>query len=788
MRPYRWLLAVLALIMLAAGSPVAAQGRAPKNNVVIADLDADTYPKDLLSEEEVAKIERLQSGATFIAPYSPVSPDDQAIFVIAGENFGFLNLSDGRIARLDPERFGFLIPLPLLSSASFPFSWVDDRTLGALALNFLASSPEELFAIMLIDRVTLEIGAVPVRLPSDTSLVSASPNFQNYVLVKVPEELEETAGSEGAFSKSRVQLSLPTATLRSEAQFRLPATFQRKVDRLLREKPRLAQRALFTLQDEADGEIEVTNNTLDLLRYNAANGELGYITTVPEASSLFSTVWSPDSRRVALSFISLSDPDSPRDTFDGSLISEMLYRDVTGNLPPSENPILQGNNTYVVDFGSGATQILRSQESGARPMLFADAFSPDNSTLLVQAWHPARIQGRTHPIYAPQFIERASFRFYNGALQETARFELPLFSAAAYSGPSGIFLSPDELIVLGVSGTDRHPYYYNRVSGELRNIADRAGTYYNIFSTNRSRQLVFTHTSFTSPADIYRMGWDGKGLARLTWLNEELRQEANLAEYPVSFRLRNGQTRVGVLIQPADAPYPPKNRPLIVWQEGGPGVPMNGQWLTNVENPYALLPSFGYSLLVVPLSGRPGYTPQVFNALADRGNFGAIDIDELAEITNQAISRGWTSRGKIGITGCSYGGYFTWQSIIRHPDLYTAANPQCALVDTITEWTRGYPTLMAYLEGLPPYNNSAEYRADSPAYNAAKVKTPVLTFHGSNDFLPVVQNENLHLQLFNRGVPVRMVKFIGEGHGLGTAENQLYAAQEQINWFRTYLK
>ena len=46
----------------------------------------------------------------------------------------------------------------------------------------------------------------------------------------------------------------------------------------------------------------------------------------------------------------------------------------------------------------------------------------------------------------------------------------------------------------------------------------------------------------------------------------------------------------------------------------------------------------------------------------------------------------------------------------------------------------------------------------------------------------------MHLQLLNRKVNTRMVKFIGEGHGLKDPKNQLYAAQQQLDWFRTYLK
>jgi dipeptidyl aminopeptidase/acylaminoacyl peptidase len=770
----RWSLALLVLVLLAGASPAIAQRQA--NNILT--VDTSEPPDDLLSPEEVERIDRLQNESVYPLPFSPVSPDDRAVFITSGENIGFLDIEDGSITPLSPESFGFFVPLPLTGFSTF--SWLDERTLGALGLNFEAQTVEEAFVKLRIDRETLKVSAEPVPLPANTSIVSVAPNIDNFLLVQIPpeEESEEEAPivasvpvSGGAPGAERLERPL------------LPAAMQRRVDRALASN---AFRRLVLQDQPSDEELEATVRTLDLLMFNRVSRELRYVTTLPEASSALGEAWTRDSSQLAISFFGLADPDNERSIYDGALFSEEIYRDVTGNLPPSANPILQNNNTYLVDFVGGGTQVLRPSGT-APPLLGAEAWSTDNKTLLVKAWHPARIKGRTHPIYTPQFIERTSYRFYNLGLSEVGRLESELFAGGLNASALAEFVSPDEVIFRAVKGTDRHPYYYNRVSGELRNMADRAGSYWNVFSTNRSRQLVFAHSSFTEPYDIYRMGWDGKGLARLTWLNEELRIFANLRQDKVTFTLRNGQQRTGMLIQPADAPFPPRNRPIIVWQEGGPGPAMLNTWLANVENPYALLPGMGYALLVTPLAGRPGYTTASFNALADGTNFGQIDIDEQAEIVRQMIQRGWTSQGKVGITGCSYGGYFTLQSITRYPDLYAAANPQCALVDTITEWTRGYGSLMPFYEGLPPYNATAEYRRDSPAYNVAAIKTPVLSFHGTDDFLPIVQNENLHLQLLNRGVPVRMLRFLGEGHGLADPANQLYAAQAQLAWFREYL-
>jgi dipeptidyl aminopeptidase/acylaminoacyl peptidase len=775
MRPNRLSLVLLALLLAAALAP--ARAKEASNNVLLVDSDARAPVPDLLGPDEAERIERLQEETVTTLPISPVSPDDRTVLTITGAQLAFLDIQSGATAPISPERFATYSPLPLAGFSSF--SWLDGETIGALAVDFSADRPEEAFVKLRISRATLEVRAEPIGLPPNTGIVSVAPSIDRFLLALLPPSEEDDTLRQTL--RVRVRPPAPAAAA-GEGPLELPPALQRGVELALASP---ARAALPLLQDGEDDEVDVTPERLDLALFERGRPEPRYVTTIPVASARLGDAWSADSARLAVSFYGVADPRRARPFFDGALLSEEVYRDVTGNLPPAGNPILQNNNTYLVEFASGATQVLRPTGE-APPLLGAHGWSPDGATLLLKAWHPARLRGRAHPIYTPQFSERSSFRLYDLGLREVGRLESDLFSGGVASRAQAQFVSPDEIIFQGVGGVNRHPYYYNRVSGELRNLADRAGSYWNLTSAAGSRQIVFMFTSFTEPPEIYRMGWDGKGLARLTWRNEELRLFAGLRQDPVSFTLRGGR-REGVLIQPADAPFPPRGRPIVVWQEGGPGPAMLNRWQANVENPYALLPGMGVALLVTPVAGRPGYTPATYNALADGANFGALDIDEQAEIVRQLIGRGWTARGKVGITGCSYGGYFVAQSIVRHPDLYAAANIQCGWVDLFTEWSRGYDRLLPYLAGLPPYNAPEEYRRDSPAYNVGRVRAAVLTFHGTNDFLPVVQNENFHLQLLNRGLDARMVKFAGEGHGLSDPANQRYAAQELLVWFRDHL-
>jgi dipeptidyl aminopeptidase/acylaminoacyl peptidase len=286
---------------------------------------------------------------------------------------------------------------------------------------------------------------------------------------------------------------------------------------------------------------------------------------------------------------------------------------------------------------------------------------------------------------------------------------------------------------------------------------------------------------------MYRIHVDARGPKQLTNANAAVAAANRIRADRVRFRLDDGDRRQGFLLQPAGASFPPRNVPLVVWQQGGPTATMTEEWAGFVEAPFNLLPNFGFALLIVPLPGRIGFGPRFLDNLADRRNFGKVDIDEQAEISRQLVERGYTSHARLGITGCSYGGYFTSQSITRHPDVYAAANTQCSLLDLFNEFEFGFRPLVSYLMGRTPEEDPAEYRKDSPVLNAARVKAPTLLFAGSEDFLPYTISGQFHDSINAAGTPADFYIFEGEGHGLFFFNSEFVAGQAQINWFRKYL-
>ena len=208
----------------------------------------------------------------------------------------------------------------------------------------------------------------------------------------------------------------------------------------------------------------------------------------------------------------------------------------------------------------------------------------------------------------------------------------------------------------------------------------------------------------------------------------------------------------------------------------------------SVEAPYSLLPQFQVPVLIANAAGRTVKSRAFFTSLADGDDFGQVDIGQIKEGVESLAGEGIVDLDRVGVTGCSYGGYFTMQSVRTYPDFYAAANPQCSLVDLYEEFTFGYAPVVSYLMGRGPFDSAEEYRQDSPMYGTAEVTTPSLIFHGRQDFLPFQLINNIHDQLAENGVDVRFLRVNNEGHGFGQPESQAYASQLQLEFFREKLR
>jgi dipeptidyl aminopeptidase/acylaminoacyl peptidase len=134
--------------------------------------------------------------------------------------------------------------------------------------------------------------------------------------------------------------------------------------------------------------------------------------------------------------------------------------------------------------------------------------------------------------------------------------------------------------------------------------------------------------------------------------------------------------------------------------------------------------------------------------------------------------------GRIVLYGGSYGGFMVLAGLTERPDLWAAG------VDIV-----GISHFVTFLENTSDYRRAhreAEYgslendrdflESISPLNKANRIEAPLFIVHGANDpRVPLTEAQQLADTLERQRVPVELLVFDDEGHGLAKLRNKLVA-------------
>lgn len=511
------------------------------------------------------------------------------------------------------------------------------------------------------------------------------------------------------------------------------------------------------------------------------------VTRLPEGMAIQPPAWSANGKQVVFVTSSIEERGLYERTPYSPTLADPINQDALGHTPPDDNMFLQQNVLKVYDLSQSEPLQMELAGADGEGHLLAEAdISPAGDRVLVKYLEPGQVEGRDYPTYL--YPQRSYYQVYdlNGNLIDT--IDDPILSGPFEN--SGQFVDTDTVIFHATVGTNRHFYVYTIGSGDLRTLPlpDGSVDFSSWHIADDGQTLIYAFSSITQAPELFSLPLDGSAPpTQLTDINADVAAVNDVQVNEVSFQTRNG-LRTGFLVQPGGAAFPPQNSPIVFWQQGGPGYSMTNEFAIEVEMPFNLLPNFGIPVLSVPLAGREGFGMEFYRLQADGRNFGLVDIAEGVEVVAQLVSQGWSTADQLGVTGCSYGGYYTAQVIARFPDLFAAANPQCSLLDALIEWQLGYSALLSYMTGLTPMEAPGFYQQISPLYSAGQITTATMIFHGSDDFLQVDMARNFHDVIDSNGTPAMMYEFEGVGHSIFDIGLQRTAAQLQIDFFRTYLE
>jgi dipeptidyl aminopeptidase/acylaminoacyl peptidase len=194
----------------------------------------------------------------------------------------------------------------------------------------------------------------------------------------------------------------------------------------------------------------------------------------------------------------------------------------------------------------------------------------------------------------------------------------------------------------------------------------------------------------------------------------------------ISFPSSDGQAVQAWLVRPQG----PGPFPTIIEMIGGPGgvkvegyVPQHQAWVDH-----------GFALLSVNYRGCSSFGKEYQTKIF--GNPGYWEVEDIVAARHYLVEQGIADPDAILLTGWSYGGYLTLQTLGLYPDLWAAGMAGIAIADWAVQYEdtadmlRGFQT--ALLGGTPAMV-AEQYSKSSPITYADKVRAPVLIIQGRND-------------------------------------------------------
>lgn len=227
--------------------------------------------------------------------------------------------------------------------------------------------------------------------------------------------------------------------------------------------------------------------------------------------------------------------------------------------------------------------------------------------------------------------------------------------------------------------------------------------------------------------------------------------------------------------------YPPRHQdaptaelpPMITVSHGGP----TGASAPSFDLGVQFWTSRGIAVLDVNYGGSTGYGRRYRERL-HRG-WGVVDVADCVAGARAMVEQGRVDQKRLAIMGSSAGGYTTLQALVTH-DLFTAGISRYGIGDLTALVADTHKFESRYPESLiGRYPDERQiYTERSPINHVDRLTAPILLLQGSEDaVVPPNQAETFASAAREKGLPVAMIMYPGEGHGFRTAANIISSQQ-----------
>lgn len=321
---------------------------------------------------------------------------------------------------------------------------------------------------------------------------------------------------------------------------------------------------------------------------------------------------------------------------------------------------------------------------------------------------------------------------------------------------------------------------------EVNTIAPPKGVlseYQQLSWSAQGHKLLFTLSSGRRPEGIWLLDLDAESMRRISADAVAPEDKTSLVEpLPGSFESFDGLKVPYWLYVPAGKIA--QNLPVVIEIHGGP----EGQEMPSFNEFIQYLLSEGIAVVAPNVRGSTGYG-KAYSHLDDVEK--RLDsVRDIESLVAHLISTGVAAKGKLAVTGTSYGGFMTLSCAARYPGLWACA------IDTV-----GMYNLVTFLENTAAYRRphreseygSLEKHRDvlervSPAAKIGDISAPIMIIQGKNDpRVPVTEAEQAAEALRALGRTVEYLCYDDEGHGIAKLKNRLDCYPRMAAFLKQYL-
>jgi dipeptidyl aminopeptidase/acylaminoacyl peptidase len=322
--------------------------------------------------------------------------------------------------------------------------------------------------------------------------------------------------------------------------------------------------------------------------------------------------------------------------------------------------------------------------------------------------------------------------------------------------------------------------------GEARVMSAGEGVIAGVSFARNADQVAFTRADLTSPADVHVASTAAFNPMRLSDHNPQVKEIALGRGEIIRWKSRDGVEIEGVLIYPVNYEAG-KRYPTLANIHGGPA----GVWtqaFPGTHGNYAhVWAGRGWAVFLPNVRGSSGYGEKFL--LANYRDWGNGDFQDIQTGLDELVRRGLADPERMGQTGWSYGGYMTAWTLTQ-TNRFKAVMVGAGLTNLFSMYsTNDLQRVLESYFGAQPWDDLEAYWTKTSAMaHIKKAKTPTLILHGAQDLrVPVGQAQELYMGLKKNNVPVQLVFFPREGHGLQEPRHQLDKMKREYAHFSKYV-